>query len=260
MVVDASVSRDAAAPAARGRTRRGPSAWVAMYHSVSDCRQDPHDITVTPGRLDRQLAWLCGRGLRGVSVRELLAARARGEERGLVGLTFDDGYADFVTAALPVLHRWQCTATVFLVAGRLGGENDWETYGPCKPLLDADGVRRAAASGMEIASHGLTHTDLTGLPDDLLHAEVHESRTLLAGITGGEVGGFCYPYGTVDERVRAAVRSVGYRYACAIAPGSAAAGDLALPRIHIRQADTAVHLELKRRLARAWGRALEKTA
>ena len=231
-----------------------------MYHSVSDCPEDPHDITVTPDRLDRQLAWLCGRGLRGVSVRELLAARARGEERGLVGLTFDDGYADFLTTALPVLRRWRCGATVFLVAGRLGGRNDWETYGPCKPLLDTDDVRGVAAAGIEIASHGLTHTDLTHLPDDRLHAEVHDSRALLAGITGGDVEGFCYPYGTVDERVRPAVRSAGYRYACAIDPGPETAGDLALPRIHVGQADTAVHLELKRRLARAWGRALETTA
>ncbi|MGV4981882.1 polysaccharide deacetylase family protein [Streptomyces sp. NRAIS4] len=261
MVVDTYVPRDATAPTARRRTRRGPSAWVAMYHSVSDCREDPHDITVTPERLDRQLAWLCARGLRGVSVRELLAARARGEERGLVGLTFDDGYADFVTTALPMLHRWRCSATVFVVAGRLGGENDWETYGPRKALLDADDVRRVAASGMEIASHSVTHTDLTHLPDDdLLHAEVHDSRTLLAGVTGGDIEGFCYPYGTVDERIQAAVRGAGYRYACAIAPGPATAGDLALPRIHIGQGDTAVHLELKRRLAPAWGRALEKTA
>ncbi|WP_210576658.1 polysaccharide deacetylase family protein [Streptomyces sp. GESEQ-4] len=260
MVVDGSASRDAIAPPARGRVRRGPSAWVAMYHSVSDCPEDPHHITVSPDRLDRQLAWLCGRGLRGVSMRELLTARARGEERGLVGLTFDDGYADFLTTALPVLRRRGCSATVFLVAGRLGGGNDWESYGPRKPLLDADDVRRVAAEGMEIASHGLTHTDLIALPDDLLHAELHDSRALLARITGGDVEGFCYPYGTVDARVRAAVRGAGYRYACAIAPGREAAGDLALPRINIRQADTAVHLELKRRLARVWGRALETSA
>jgi peptidoglycan/xylan/chitin deacetylase (PgdA/CDA1 family) len=231
-----------------------------MYHSVSDCPEDPHDITVSPDRLHRQLAWLCGRGLRGVSVRELLAARAQGEERGLVGLTFDDGYADFVISALPVLRRWGCSATVFLVSGRLGCENDWEKHGPRKRLLDADEVRHVVAAGIEIASHGLTHTDLALLPDDVLHAEVQDSRSLLAEITGGDIEGFCYPYGTVDERVRAAVRSAGYRYACAIAPGPEIADDLALPRIHIGQSDTAVHLEVKRRLARTWGRALKETA
>jgi peptidoglycan/xylan/chitin deacetylase (PgdA/CDA1 family) len=227
-----------------------------MYHSVSDCPDDPFNITVSTDRLDRQIAWLRGRGLRGVSVRDLLDARARGEERGMVGLTFDDGYADFLTTALPVLRRWQCGATVFLVAGRLGGENAWEPFGPRKPLLDADGVRRVVAEGVEVASHGMTHLDLTKVTDEELRTEVEVSRRRLTELVGEGVEGFCYPYGFVDERVVAAVRAAGYRYACAIAPGPAGAGDLALPRIHIGQSDTAPRLELKRRLVRVRGRAL----
>jgi peptidoglycan/xylan/chitin deacetylase (PgdA/CDA1 family) len=68
-----------------------------MYHSVADCTDDPYRITVTPERLDGQLAWLRRRGLTGVSVTDLLTARARGESHGLVGLTFDDGYATAAT-------------------------------------------------------------------------------------------------------------------------------------------------------------------
>ncbi|MGP4045620.1 polysaccharide deacetylase family protein [Streptomyces sp. 2A115] len=244
-------------PPSKRRAKRGPAVWVAMYHSVSDCPDDPYNVTVTPARLDRQLAWISGRGLRGVSVRELLAARAHGAERGLVGLTFDDGYADFVTTALPVLYRRGFTATVFVLPGRLGGENAWERFGPRKPLLDVDGIRRVVAAGMEIASHGLTHLDLTKATDDVLHTEVSDSRHQLTGITGGDIEGFCYPYGYLDERVAAAVRRAGYRYACAISPGSADYGDFALPRIHIGQADTPARLELKRRLARVYGRAVE---
>ncbi|MEU6772682.1 polysaccharide deacetylase family protein [Streptomyces sp. NPDC046759] len=227
-----------------------------MYHSVSDDPEDPYDITVSPARLDRQLAWLRRRGLRGVSMRELLAARARGQERGLVGLTFDDGYADFVTAALPVLSRRECGATVFVLPGRLDGENDWDPLGPRKRLLDADGIRRAAAAGIEIASHGLTHLDLTQAGPQELRAEVERSRSALAALLDADVEGFCYPYGRVDARVRAAVRDAGYAYACAIAPAPDLAGDLALPRLHIAQADSPVRLELKRRLARLRGRAL----
>ncbi|MFI7414736.1 polysaccharide deacetylase family protein [Streptomyces sp. NPDC049627] len=244
-------------PATKGRLKRRPAAWVAMYHSVSDCPDDPYNISVTPARLDQQLAWLARRGLRGVSVRELLAARALGAERGLVGLTFDDGYADFVTAALPVLRRHGFTATVFVLSGRVGGENAWEPTGPRKPLLDEDGIRRAAAAGMEIASHGLTHVDLTTAPEDVLHSEADDSRHRLAALIGDDVEGFCYPYGRIDERAAAAVRRAGYRYACSIAPGPAGCGDFALPRIHVGQADTPVRLELKRRLARVCGRALE---
>lgn len=85
------------------RTAAPAVPWIAMYHSVGDCSDDPYRVTVSPGRLDQQLGALRRRGLRGVGVAELLAARARGAGAGLVGLTFDDGYADFVSAALPLL-------------------------------------------------------------------------------------------------------------------------------------------------------------
>ncbi|KMS70356.1 polysaccharide deacetylase [Streptomyces viridochromogenes] len=261
MVADITAAPHAAEPdpepAAGRRPRRGPAAWVAMYHSVSDCRDDPYNVTVTPARLNRQLAWLAERGLRGVSMRELLAARLRGAERGLVGLTFDDGYTDFVTTAVPVLHRWGFSATVFVLPGRLGGENSWEPTGPRKPLFDVEDIHRAADAGMEIASHGLTHLDLTTATDRVLHTEVNESRQRLAALTGGDVDGFCYPYGCLDQRVVDAVRLAGYRYACSIGPGPAGSDDFALPRIHLGEADGSLRLELKRRLARVYGRALE---
>lgn len=119
--------------------------WIAMYHSVGDCSDDPYRITVTPERLDRQLSWLRGRGLRGVSVSELLTAPSR---TGLVGLTFDDGYADFVDHALPVLARHDCGATLFVLPGRLGGDNAWDPLGPRKPSSPptASGRRRRPAS------------------------------------------------------------------------------------------------------------------
>ncbi|MFI0811126.1 polysaccharide deacetylase family protein [Streptomyces echinatus] len=234
----------------------GPVPWIAMYHSVGDRTDDPYRITVTPGRLDGQLRWLRRRGLRGVSVAELLAARARGEGRDLVGLTFDDGYADFLDNALPLLRRWECTATLFVLPGRFGGDNAWDPLGPRKPLLTADGIRRAAAAGVEIGSHGLTHVDLTRADDALLRAETAESRAVLEELTGAPVTGFCYPYGTVDRRAVEAVRSAGYHYACAIDPGELN-GTHVLPRVHVGQNDTAVRLVLKRRLHRLRRRPVE---
>lgn len=229
--------------------RPGPPPWVAMYHSVDDCSHDPYRVTVSPRRLDRQLGWLRRRGLRGVGVRELLAARARGEGKDLVGLTFDDGYADFVTHALPLLLRHGCGATVFVLPGRLGGDNAWDPSGPRKPLLSAEGIRQAAAEGVEIGSHGLTHLDLTRADDALLRAEVRDSRALLHDLTGAHVHGFCYPYGKVDRRVVDAVREAGYSYACATDPDGLASSH-ALPRVHVGEQDRAWRLRLKLRLRR----------
>ncbi|MGW1538940.1 polysaccharide deacetylase family protein [Streptomyces sp. NPDC002309] len=233
-----------------------PVPWVAMYHSVGDCSDDPYRVTVTPDRLDLQLGWLRRRELRGVSVAELLAARARGEDRGLVGLTFDDGYADFVEAALPVLRRHGCGATLFVLPGRLGGHNSWDPLGPRKPLLTADGIRAAAGQGVEIGSHGLTHVDLTKADDVTLTVETVESRAALTELTGAPVAGFCYPYGAIDRRAADAVRDAGYTYACAIDPGRLS-GPYALPRLHIGQNDTSVRLLLKYRLHGLRRRAVE---
>ncbi|MGW1063372.1 polysaccharide deacetylase family protein [Streptomyces aureus] len=224
--------------------------WVAMYHSVGDCSDDPYRITVSPERLDQQLAWLRRRGLRGVCVRDLLAARARGQGQDLVGLTFDDGYADFVEAALPLLQRHGCGATLFVLPGRLGGDNAWDPMGPRKPLLDKQGIRLAAAcEGMEVGSHGLTHVDLTKADDSVLRSEIAGSRAALSEVIGAHVDGFCYPYGTLDRRVVDAVRDAGYGYGCAIDPGQLT-GPYALPRVHIGENDTALRLLLKHKLHR----------
>lgn len=220
-----------------------------MYHSVADPTDDPYGITVAPGRLDHQLRRLARSGLTGVGVGALLRARAEGRGRGLVGLTFDDGYGDFTDHALPLLKRHGCTATVFVLPGRLGGENVWDALGPRKPLLTEDGVRAAAAAGMEIGSHGLYHRDLTDAADDELREETRGSRELLRRITGVAPEGFCYPYGTIDRRTVDAVRAAGYAYGCAIAPGPLAGGH-ALARTHISHADRGLRLGTKRALHR----------
>jgi peptidoglycan/xylan/chitin deacetylase (PgdA/CDA1 family) len=102
---------------------------------------------------------------------------------------------------------------------------------------------------VEIGSHGLTHTDLTKADDLTLTSEVAGSRAVLAELTGAPVDGFCYPYGTLDQRAVDAVRHAGYTYACAIDPGPLN-GLHALPRVHIGQNDHAVRLFLKHRLHR----------
>lgn len=109
---------------------------------------------------------------------------------------------------------------------------------------------------MEIGSHGLTHVDLTRADDTVLGAETAGSRSTLQELTGATVAGFCYPYGTVDQRAVDAVRRAGYDYACAIDPGGLT-GPFALPRVYVGQDDTAARLFLKYRLHRLRRRPVE---
>lgn len=214
---------------------------ILMYHSVDTYTEDPYRVTVRPDRFERQLAWLRRRGLRGVSMREL---RAAADPRGLVGLTFDDGYADFVTRVVPALRRFGFTATVYVVAGELGGRNAWDADGPRKPLMTADDVRRAADDGIEVGSHSRTHPRLTTVDGRALQDEIGASRIALQALTGGPVDGFCYPYGDAGERETRAVADAGYTYACAVG-ARRLAGPHALPRTYIGDHDTSLRLYAK---------------
>ena len=233
---------DAASNGIRGGIARMP--FIAMYHSVEPYQQDPYLVTVSPQRFEQQMDWLSDRGLRGVSVGELLAARRYGAARNLVGLTFDDGYGDFVRYALPALQRRGFGATVFAIAGWLGGENSWDADGPRKALMTAGQLRQIAEAGIEIGSHGLTHVSLPSVTDAALADETVRSRRMLQELTGQEVAGFCYPYGDIDSRAFEHVRAAGYGYACAIW-ASPLTGRHALPRTYIGDADYPLRLRAK---------------
>ncbi len=220
---------------------------VLMYHSVSPSTEpDPHRLRVHPARLDRQLRLLRRLGLRGVSLTELVRAADRGAASGLVGLTFDDGYTDFLEHAVPVLQRHGMTGTVYAVAGLLGGTNDWDT-GPRFRLMDADQLRTVAAAGLEVGSHTLTHARLAGADPAVLAAEVGESRRVLEDVLQAGVASFCYPYGSYDDAAADAVRAAGYDNACVT--GDYQPGDRAtLPRCYVGPRDTRAHVAA--RLAR----------
>jgi peptidoglycan/xylan/chitin deacetylase (PgdA/CDA1 family) len=236
---------DSRLPTALLQLRHMP--MILMYHGVADVAEDPNQLFVAPSRFAEQMAWLERRGLRGVGIGELVDAMRAGRQRGLVGITFDDGYVSVLESALPELRRHGFGASVFVISDRLGGTNDWDE-GPVWPLLGADGVRELAAAGLEIGSHSATHIRLAGLGEDELAAEVAASRASLASLLGTEVRGFAYPYGSMDAAARRAVRNAGYEYACAVEAAVAEIGPMALPRIYIGQQDDAARMAFKRLL------------
>jgi putative peptidoglycan lipid II flippase len=243
--------------AARARWRRDrggavhPPPPVLMYHSIARMDRDLNRVCVSPERFEQQLDWLHRNGLRGVSMRELCQAREHGAASGLVGLTFDDGYRDFLTSALPTLERYGFTATLFIVAGLLGGENEWDD-GPRLPLLAKDELREIRACGIEIGSHGLSHVRLAGLDHATLRREVQNSRELLSSLLGEPVDGFCYPYGSLDGPAVRAVQEAGYAYGCGVKVPPAAVSRFSLPRTHVGERDGFLRLTVKRHLYRPY--------
>ena len=214
---------------------------VLMYHSISaSTAPDPHRLRVHPDRLDRHLRWLRRLGLRGVGLTELLRAQDRGAADRLVALTFDDGYTDFLDHAVPVLERHGMTATLYVVAGRMDGTNEWDT-GPRLPIMGPDQVRAVAAAGHEVGSHTMTHARLAGADPGTLTTEVAGSRRVLEDVLQAEVASFCYPYGTHDPAAADAVQAAGYDNGCVI--GDYSPGDrFTVPRCYVSPQDTVGHL------------------
>jgi glycosyltransferase involved in cell wall biosynthesis/peptidoglycan/xylan/chitin deacetylase (PgdA/CDA1 family) len=232
-----------------GSLRLRDTPMILMYHGVADVAEDPNLLCVSPARFAEQMAWLARQGLRGVGVGTLVEAMRDGRQRGLVGITFDDGYASVLEAALPVLRRHGFGATAYIISDRIGGTNEWDE-GPSWPLMTADQVRELAAAGIEIGSHAATHMRLAGATPAQLAAEVSSSKASLAALLGTEIRGFAYPYGSMDAAARQAVRDAGYEHACAVEASLPEMGLMALPRIYVGQQDDAKRLAAKRLLHR----------
>jgi peptidoglycan/xylan/chitin deacetylase (PgdA/CDA1 family) len=220
---------------------------ILNYHGIVKLEVDPNKTGVSPARFESHMLALKRRNLWGVSIRELLQAWKEGESKGMVGLTFDDGYDDFLHTALPILEKFTFSATLFVVAGMLGRENDWEHYYDPRPrrrLLEAADLREVAERGVEIGSHSMRHTRLTKLNPESMESEVAGSRRLLGEVLGEAVEGFAYPYGTLGDAAVQAVRRAGYSYACGVNTRlDKSAYDL--PRIPIMEADGNVRFAAK---------------
>lgn len=227
-----------------------PLTPVLMLHHVEPLPLDPPPLHansyLTREDFARMLDDLAARRVRTVTLAEAVTGRA---PRRSVVLTFDDGCRCFRDHALPELEARGMTATLFAVSGQLGGSNVWdrEAGERREELLGAADLRRIAAAGIEIGSHGRDHRDLPRCSDAELREELMGSRQDLETALGRPVHTFCYPFGHVDDRTREAARAAGYLAAVSIhAQPGARTGDLwALPRMIVNPGESRFERRLK---------------
>jgi peptidoglycan/xylan/chitin deacetylase (PgdA/CDA1 family) len=184
---------------------------VLMYHRVIDAppRVARPTWNVPPARLEQQLSGLLARGWVAWPLSQVLDCRERGLPipRKTFVVTFDDGYVNNFTQALPILTRLGVPATVFLATAYLDSEqpfpsDDWEAAGqPGVPReawrpLTTDECDRMTASGLvELGAHTHTHADFRGKPEELA-ADLEENLTVMRERFGVEQPAFAFPYGT----------------------------------------------------------------
>jgi len=187
---------------------------ILMYHVIGPVPPGAPlpELYVSRADFAGQLRWLASHGYHGVTLRAVfLYWRGR---RSLppkpVVLTFDDGYRGDFTIADPLLKARRWPAVLNLEYAKV-------VHGD----LSAAMIRRMLADGWELASHTLTHPDLTTVDQARLQMEIERSRTVLRRRFGVRVDFFCYPSGRYNAAVIRAVRAAGYLGATTTAPGLA---------------------------------------
>ncbi|MFN9450772.1 MAG: polysaccharide deacetylase family protein [Rubrivivax sp.] len=110
---------------------REPETWaIVMYHRViDDPASDPFQLgmCVSRERFERQIRYLCQR-FNIISMADGFKRHAMGQPlpRRALSVTFDDGYLDNLTCALPILQRHGVPFSVYVpTGGMLEGEPLW---------------------------------------------------------------------------------------------------------------------------------------
>jgi peptidoglycan/xylan/chitin deacetylase (PgdA/CDA1 family) len=235
---------------------------ILMYHALSRARTaDFHRWTLSAERLAGHLGYLAREGYRTLTISSLAKCLEQGgpaEGDRLIALTFDDAYADFGEVALPLLARYEMTATLFVPTGYVGGSSGWmndEGEGD-RRILSWAALAEIAAAGVEIGAHSHTHPELDRVSSQELTAQVTCPKAELERRLGIPVRSFAYPYGRYSRRVRDAVQAAGYQAACTMNSWAATAGShpLELPRTpvfhHMDAAGLAERLAASRNPAR----------
>jgi peptidoglycan/xylan/chitin deacetylase (PgdA/CDA1 family) len=192
----------------------GDDVLVLCYHAVSHTWRDT--LAVTPATLERQLAFLIGRGYRGATFREAVTSPPAPRT---LAVTFDDASRSVWNLAVPILSRFGLPGTIF-VPTRFPGSRilSWpgiDTFGdgahPDELVpMSWDELRAAADMGWEVGSHTRTHPHLTALSDRELEEELRGSREDCEAMIERSCESIAYPYGDHDLRVVAAARRSGY--------------------------------------------------
>jgi peptidoglycan/xylan/chitin deacetylase (PgdA/CDA1 family) len=171
---------------------------VLVYHSISAPAEPMDgDIDISPARFEQQLQWLA-RTNRVVRLEQTMTQ----SRRGAIAITFDDGFRDNLTVALPLLEKFNLPMTLFVVAGFVDSDG----------YLSDEELREIAAHPLiTIGAHGLWHRHFNRISSEEARFELTESKRLLELSTGKPVDLMAWPYGECNAELEALAGECGYR-------------------------------------------------
>ncbi len=211
---------------------------ILMYHYIRtvDETVDPlgYQLSVTPDLFAAHMAWMAQNGYTGVRVDTLIRC-LQGEPicpPHPVAISFDDGYDDAATTALPILQQYGFRATFYIVTGFVGQP----------AYMNWDQIRQLRDTGMEIGAHTVDHQVLTRLDISEMQRQIVQSKQVLEQTLGMNITSFCYPVGDYDATVVEQVRAAGFISAVTTRWDNNYSDMLTLPRRRVAGGTTAEEL------------------
>ena len=179
------------------------------YHSLDDSGSA---ISIPPAVFDHHLAWLTSGRVRVLTLDRI--AEEPDSAGDAVAVTFDDAFLNTREAIARLLSHGIPTS-MFVVSGRVGGDNDWNgktSRGiPTLPLLTWTDLEQLVAKGLSVEAHSRNHPALTGLSTTVLDDELGGCQEDLRARLGARSSHLAYPYGECDETVETRARAF-FRY------------------------------------------------
>lgn len=192
---------------------------VLLYHGIND---NPSDLqaptTVSPEAFARHMDALATTGARTMTISHMVDQLIAGtfEEssggRFTVAVTFDDGYKDFLTTALPVMKERSIESTLYVTTGFIDGS----TPRPVEAMLDWSDIPELHEAGVEIGAHSHSHPQMDTLLAGRAWEELIRPKALLEDSIGAPVRAFAYPHGYNNRHLRYQARLAGYDSAAAV--------------------------------------------
>jgi len=211
---------------------------VLFYHRVAD--EHPNDWTMSTWAFETQIDWLRTR-FDLVSMAEAQARIAAGHNRQpTVCITFDDGYAENMQFAVPLLLKHRIPFTYFVSTNHVLGRRPFPHDVACGvplPPNTLEQLREMAAAGIEIGGHTRSHADAGRLSGDELVREIAGCKYELEDALDFDVRYFAFPYGqhgNMSSEAFGVARGAGYDGVCSAYGAYNFPGDDAfhLRRIH----------------------------
>jgi len=158
-----------------------------------------------------QLEYLSKNGYKTLSIEEYFNYRYNKKSiasKSII-ITFDDGHFSNYYIAFPILQKYGFSATFFIVSDKVDSKNH----------LRLEQINKMVDEGMEIGSHGLTHTYLPLMSNEEIEYELRQSKENLENIIKHPVDYFAFPGGHYNQHVLKLLSLCGYNGACSCHQG-----------------------------------------